>query len=476
MAYSTMRRSGLSAAAPGSDGGLARVLFPSSSTASELAPLIAVRSRLEGDPTSMSSDPGDLPRVSQGATGRPSPGAQGASRGGVQPDEAQGEGERRTSSDPDAAYDRGRYSTGSRGGGAPFGGYPFTGQRSDSGSGGWRSYLGGNARFLGLPVGLIYALGAAILAIVFVGAVCGAPTKTGTVAGQVMQLSADRSVSPLPGAQLTLRGGGNIYSATSSAVDPSAEGEAAYNYRFENVPPGSYALEVQPPAGANLQPEEGLNLEVKSGQLFPQSVMLLAQGVQKPRQLAQNELGPGEAGGYVDGNGQRHTYQQGGGFDAGDALLMYLLWRNPPGWGYGAPPVIVNSPGGSAGSSYRVADPPTQTRSGQAVTQRPTTPGQGATRPSAGSGATGSAPSRSSSQPDAVAPSTGAGSSSSGSNTGSSTSTQTKPSTSTGAGSSTTTRPSAPSQGTTRPSSSSSSPSRSSAPSRSSGSSGGGRR
>ncbi|HZO27434.1 MAG TPA: carboxypeptidase-like regulatory domain-containing protein [Chloroflexota bacterium] len=418
----------------------------------------------------MSSDPDDLPRASQGATGRTPPGAQGASRGGVQPDDAPDESGRRSSFDSDAAYDRGRSSSGA-GGGAPFGGYPFTGSQPRGGSGGWRSYLGGDAKFMGLPVGLIYALGAALIAIVFVGTVCGSPTRTGSVAGQVMQLSADRSVSALPGAQLTLRGGGNTYSTTSSAVDPNAEGEAAYNYRFENVPPGSYALEVQAPAGANLQPEDGLNLEVKSGQLFPQSVMLLEEGVQKPRQLAQNELGPGEAGGYVDDKGQRHTYQQGGGFDASDALLMYLLWRNPPGWGYGAPPVIVNSPGSS---NYRVSNPPTQTRSGQTVTQRPTTPGQGATRPSSGSGATGSAPGRTSSQPDAVAPSTGTGSSSSGSNTGSGSSTQTQPSSS-GSGS-TVTQPRAPSQGTTRPSSSSSSPSRSSAPSRSSGSSGGGRR
>jgi hypothetical protein len=425
----------------------------------------------------MTSNPGETPRVGQGATGRTPPGSQGASRGGVQPDDSPDGGERRSTFDPNAAYDRGRYASGPGGGtGAPFGGYPFRGSSSRSGSGGWWSKFG-DTKFLGLPVGLIYALGAAILLMVFVGAVCGAPTKTGSVAGQVKQLGADRSVSTLAGAQLTLRGGGQTYTTTSTDVDPNAEGEAAYNYRFENVPPGNYALEVKPPAGANLQPEDGLNLEVKSGQLYPQSVMLLAQGVQKPRQLAQNELQPGEAGGYVDGNGQRHTYTQNGGFDASDALLMYLLWRNPPGWGYGAPPVIVSSPGGSSSSSYRVYDPPTQTRSGQTVTQRPTPPGPGATRPRSGSGATGSAPSRSSGQPDAVAPSTGTGSSS-GSNTGtgSSSSTQTKPSTSSGTGSSTTTRPSAPSQGASRPSSSTSSPSRSSAPSRSSGSSGGGRR
>ena len=411
----------------------------------------------------MSSHPDGNPGGSQGSSRTNRPGAQGASRGGVQPDatpdddERQSAGERRSQYDPNAAYDRGSD------GGAPFGGYPFTGSQSRGGSGGWRSHLD-SAKFLGLPVGLIYALGAALIAIVFIGAVCGAPTKTGSVAGQVKQLNADRSVTTLAGAELTLRGGGNTYTTTSTDVDPTAEGEAAYNYRFENVPPGNYALSVKPPAGASLQPEEDLNLKVESGQLFPQSVMLLAQGIQKPRQLAQNELQPGEAGGYVDDKGQRHTYQQGSGFDASDALLMYLLWRNPPGWGYGAPPVIVSSPGSS---NYRVANPPSQTRSGQTVTQqRPSTPGQGSTRPSSGSGATGSAPSRTSGagDSDAVAPSTGSSGSSSGSNTGSNTSTQTKPSTSTG------------SQGASRPSSSSSSPSRSSAPSRSSGSSGGGRR
>ena len=422
----------------------------------------------------MSFPPDEHPGGSQGSSRIGRPGAQGASRGGVQPGGSPDDGESHSAYDPSAAYDRPRSDGGHGGPGAPFGGYPFRGQRtSDRDSGGWWSKIGGDTRFLGLPVGLIYAIGAMLIAVVFLGAVCGAPTKTGSVAGQVMQMGADRTVSALPGAQLTLRGGGNTYAATSTAVASGADGEAAYNYRFDDVPPGTYALEVKPPAGANLQPEEGLTLEVKSGQLFPQSVMLLAQGVQKPRELAQNELQPGEAGGYVDDRGQRHTYQQGGGFDASDALLMYLLWRNPPGWGYGAPPVIVNSPGSS---SYRVSSPPTQTRSGQTVTQqRPSTPGQGSVRPSSGSGATGSAPSRSSggSNPDAVAPSTGS-SGSSGSNTGSGGSTQTQPST--GAGSSTTTRPSAPSQGSTRPSSSSSSPSRSSAPSRSSGSSSGGRR
>lgn len=406
----------------------------------------------------MSSDPGETPRGSRGSTGRTPPGAQGASRGGSQPDDSADERARR-SQGPDSPFDDGGWRVGGSGGagGAPFGGYPFGGSQSRRGSGGWRSYLGGDAKFLGLPVGLIYALGAAIIGLVFIGAVCGSPTATGSVAGQVKQLSADQAVTTLAGAQLTLRGGGETYTTTSTDVDPSGEGEAAYNYRFENIPPGTYALSVAPPAGANLQPEEDLTLEVESGQLFPQSVMLLAQGIEKPRQLAQNELQPGEAGGYINGKGERVTYQQGSGFDTSDALLMYLLWRNPPGWGYGAPPVIVRSPGGS---NYRVADPPSRTRTGQAVTQqKPSTPGQGSTRPSSGSGASGSAPSRTSG--DAVAPSTGS-TGSSGSNTGSR------------AGSSVS-APSAPSQGATRPSSSSSSPSRSSAP-RAPSRSGGGRR
>jgi len=275
---------------------------------------------------------------------------------------------------------------------------------------------------------------------------------------------------------LTLNGAGQTFTTTSTDVAPNAEGDAAYNYRFENVPPGTYAMSVAPPAGAIYQPEENLSFKVESGQLYPHSVMLLAQGVQKPRQLAQDQLQPGEAGGYVNERGERVVYQQGGGFDSSDALLMYLLWRNPPGWGYGAPPVIINSPGGSTGSNYRVTDPPSRTSSGQTVTQqKPTTPGQGSTRPSSGTGATGAGPSYSSgsgtsgsgsNNPDAVAPaqSKPSTSSGSGSNSGSNTSTQTRPSTSTG------------SQGATRPSSSSSSPARSSAPSRSSGSSGGGRR
>jgi hypothetical protein len=419
----------------------------------------------------MSSDQGDNPGRQRGSTGPSQSRSQGASRGGFRPDDLESGADRPTGDDGAAADDAfsGRRPRGAPGAtGAPFGGFPFVGGRPGRET----------PKFLGLPVTLIYAIGAAILGIIFVGAVCGSPgTRTGTVAGQVKALNADRSVVTLPGAQLTLYGSGGPYTTTSTDVDPNAEGEAAYNYRFENVPAGTYSMSVAPPAGAAFQPEESLSVEVKSGQLFPQSVMLLANGIQKPRQLAQNELQPGEAGGYVNDRGERVTYQQGGGFDASDALLMYLLWRNPPGWGYGAPPIIYGGGGGSTGSSYRVSDPPTRTSSGQAVTQRPpAVPGQGSTRPSSGTGATGAAPSYSSGSrdTDATAPSQSnpSTSGSSGSSTGSST--QTKPSTSTGSSSSTTTRPDTPSQGASRPSSSTSRPSSSS--SSGSRSSSGGRR
>lgn len=366
--------------------------------------------------------------------------------------------------------------SGGRGtGDAPFGGYPFGDAQSRGQRGGSR---GKSATFLGLPVNLIYAIGAAIIGIVIIGAVCGRPaaTTTGTVAGQVKSLGADKSVNTLAGAQIVVRGSSQTYTATSTDVPANAEGEAAYNYRIENVPPGTYTMAVTPPAGSGLQPEQDITFEVESGQLFPQSVMLLADGIQKPRALAQNELQPGEAGGYVNERGERVVYQQGSGFDTTDALLLYLLWRNPGGYGYGYPPVIVNNPGGTSGSNYRVTNPPTRSSSGQTVTERKaTTPGQGSTRPSSSGGATGSAPGYSSGTGSSTG--TGSGTSSgSGSSTGSSgSSTQTKPSTSSGSGS-TVTSPRAPSQGSTRPSSSSSSPSRSSAPSRSSGSSGGGRR
>lgn len=413
----------------------------------------------------MSSDPGDF------SGRRPPRGAQGASRGGFRPDDADDVTGRGAPDDEGVSGRRGSQDP-------PFGGYPFGNDRSRGRSGGSG---GKSATFLGLPVNLIYAIGAAIIGIVILGAVCGRPTATatGTVAGQVKALGADRAVSTLSGAQIVVRGAGQTYTATSTDAPANAEGEAAYNYRIENVPPGKYTMAVTPPAGSNLQPEQDISFEVESGQLFPQSVLLLADGIQKPRALAQNELRPGEAGGYINERGERVVYQQGSGFDASDALLLYLLWRNPGGWGYGYPPVIVNSPGGSStsGYNYRVSDPPTQTRTGQTVTQqKPSTPGQGAVRPSSGSGATGSGPSYSSGPSSSGSSSgTSSGSGSSTSSSGSSTSTQTKPSTSSGSGSSVS-APNVPSQGASRPSSSSSSPSRSSAPSRSSGSSSGGRR
>jgi len=409
----------------------------------------------------MSRDSDEFPGGARDSSRSRPPGAQGASRGGFRP------------SDSDADSDQGNPGSRDPGSDAPFGGYPF-GEQQQRRRGGGGSFFSGGPRFLGLPVNLIYTLGAAFIGLIFIGAVCGRPAATGTVAGQVKGLNADQTLATLAGAQLVLRGNGQTYTTTSTSVPADAEGEAAYNYRFENVPSGTYALAVTPPAGSTYQPEENISFKVEGGQLFPQSVMLLDQGIQKPRQLAQNELQPGEAGGYVNSRGERVVYQQGGGFDSSDALLMYLLWRNPPMWGYGAPPVIY-SPGGSSNSGYRVADPPSSSRSGQTVTQqRPSTPGQGSTRPSGSTGVTGAGPSTSSgssSKPsDAVAPaqtkpSTGTGSSgSSSSSSGANTSTETRPSVS------------APSQGATRPSSSTSSPSRSSAPSRSSGSSGGGRR
>jgi hypothetical protein len=409
----------------------------------------------------MSRDSDEFPGGSQNPSRPRPPGAQGASRGGARPDDSDG------NFDANDAYrrpnDEDRVGT-------PLGGNPFGSRQS---SGGWRSFFSGGPRFLGMPVNMIYTLGAALIGLVFIGAVCGRPVATGSVAGQVKGLNADKTLTTLAGAQLVLRGSGQTYTATSTDVPADAEGEAAYNYRFETVPAGEYVMSVTPPAGSTYQSEDSIRFKVEGGQLFPQSVMLLGQGIQKPRQLAQSELRDGEAGGYVNDRGERVVYQQGGGFDASDALLMYLLWRNPPGFGYYSPPIIY-SPSGSSTSNYRVADPPSSTRSGQTVTQqKPSTAGQGATRPSGSTGVTGAGPSTSSgssssSRPsDAVAPAQSnpsSGSSSSGSNT--STQTQTRPAVS------------APSQGASRPSSSTSSrpSSSSSSSSRSSGSSGGGRR
>lgn len=426
----------------------------------------------------MNRDSDEFPSSARGPSRAGPGGAQGASRGGSRPDD----GDATSNSQQGWNQQQQGWNTGQQGWSersgqqdAPFGGYPFGNERPRKGP--W-SFFSGGPRFLGLPVNLIYSLGAMLIGIIFIGAVCARPTATGTVAGQVKGLNADRTLATLAGAQLTLRGNGQTFTTTSTDVPADAQGEAAYNYRFENVPKGTYALSVTPPSGSSYQAEENITLDVQGGQLFPQSVMLLAQGMQKPRPLNANELQPGQTG-YINERGERVIYQQGSGFDASDALLMYLLWRNPPMWGYYSPPIIISGPSTSPSSSYRVSDPPTTTRSGQTVTQqKPATQGQGATRPSGSTGVTGAGPNTSSSgssssrPSDAVAPSQSQPSTAPGSS-GSNTSTQPRTSTGTGSsssGSQTTTRPSVPSQGSSRPSSSSSSPSRSS------GSSGGGRR
>jgi hypothetical protein len=410
------------------------------------------------DPRTPSGTPPDGPS-SQGSA-RPTPpggqaGSQGASRGGRAPD-----------TEPDDRFDdrsdERTYYTPPRGGaGTRRGG---SGQRGS----GFASWLpggrGGSGTFFGIPLTIIYLIGASIIGLVFIGAVCSPRTTTGSVAGQVKALGSDRQVASLPGAQVIVRSPSNTWTTVTTDVPDDATGEAAYNYRIENLPAGNYTMAVTPPAGSDLQPEGDINFKVESGQLFPQSVLLLAQGIQKPRPLAPSEVEPGQVG-YINDRGERVVYQQGG-IDATDVLLLYLLWRQPPLYGYGAPPIIYTGSRGSTstGSNYRVEPPPTTTRSGQTVTQRPpSVPGQGSTRPSGSSGSTGAGPTYNSG-----APSTGSGSSTS---SGSSSS-----------GSSTTTRPSSPSQGATRPSSGSSS---SSSPSSSSGSrssssgsrsSGGGRR
>src|SRR5215212_707745 len=220
----------------------------------------------------MSSDPGNTNGRPPGPPRRPPTGAQGASRGGRRPEE--------TENDPD----REPASGGS--GQPPFGGYPFNqGRRPGSGWSGGGASSGpkrGGATFLGLPVGLIYAIGIAIVGLVIFGAVCGKPSATGSVAGQVKALNADRSIATVAGAQVVVRGANQTYTATTTDVPADAEGEAAYNYRIENVPPGNYTMAVTPPAGATLQPEQDISFKVESGQLFPQSVLLLAQGIQKP--------------------------------------------------------------------------------------------------------------------------------------------------------------------------------------------------
>lgn len=401
----------------------------------------------------MSYDPNANPNDAPRSTRSTPSGSQGASRGGRQPDETPDD-----SAGTRTSWDDARRSSNAS-----------QDQRARNNRGGFWSRLpgmgaGGSGTLFGVPVTLIYLIGASVIGLIFIGAVCSPTTTVGSVAGQVKALSTDRQVSTLAGAQVILRGSKETYTTVSADVAADATGDAAYNYRFENVPPGTYTMAVTPPAGSNLQPESDITLKVESGQMFPQSVMLLAEGLQKPRPLAPSEVEPRQVG-YLNERGERVTYQQGSGFDTTDALLLYLLWRNPPTYGYGAPPIIVNSPGSTntSGYNYRADPPPTTTRTGQTVTQRPpSVPGQGSTRPSSSSSSTGPGPSTSS-----------------GSNTSSSSSsssTTTKPSTSSSSNDAATNRSSSPSQGASRPSSSSSSSSPSRSSSSGSRSSGGGRR
>jgi hypothetical protein len=281
----------------------------------------------------------------------------------------------------------------------------------------------------------------------------------GSVSGQIKALSADGVVKNIAGAQVILRGARDTQTTVSTAGEESGDqADASSNYSFDKVPAGTYTMAVTPPAGSGLQPEDDITLEVKADEGFPQSVMLLAEGIAKPRPLAPSELNPGEAG-YVKPNGERVVYQQGGGFDMTDALLMYMIMRNPPSFGYGAPPVIVGSPPGSANPGYRVDPPRSTTSTGQRVTERkPSVAGQGSTRPGAAPAA-GPGPSVNGSNPSgSSATKPGAPSSNGSSPNGS---VDSKPS-------------NAPSQGISRPSSA---PPRVSAPSRPSfGRSGGGRK
>jgi hypothetical protein len=242
---------------------------------------------------------------------------------------------------------------------------------------------------------------------------CGRPSGPGAVSGQIKFLSADNTVRNLPGAQVILRGAQDTYTAVST----NGEGDnpdASYNYRVDSVPPGRYVMAVTPPAGAGLQPESELNLEVQPNETYAQSVLLLPEGVAKPRPLGPNEVGNGQVG--YSQNGQQRTYSSGG-LDLTDVMLMYLLFRNPIGYGYGVPPVIVSNPGSSnpSGSRYRVDAPPAQTSRGEPITQAPKgVPGQGSTRPgsapatgSNSSSPSGSSSSSGSSRPSASSPSQG---------------------------------------------------------------------
>ena len=230
----------------------------------------------------------------------------------------------------------------------------------------------------------------------------------GSVAGQVIRQTADGGVENVAGAQIVLRRGQDVRTTVSDQGE-SADGQAdgSPNYRFENVPPGTYTMSVTAPPGSGLQPWDDLQLAVESEELFLQNVPLLAEGVAKPRPLAPSELEAGQSG-YVNGRGDRVVHS--GGPDLTDFLLLYLLMRNPPGFGYGVPPVIVSAPPTTTGGPrYRVEDPPTTTRTGQRVTTRPASvPGQGSTRPGSapvgGAGPTTRPPSSNGSSPDGSSP------------------------------------------------------------------------
>ncbi|MBA2451048.1 MAG: hypothetical protein H0V51_23800 [Chloroflexi bacterium] len=226
---------------------------------------------------------------------------------------------------------------------------------------------------------------------------CSQPAGPGSVSGQIKAASPDGAeVRNIAGAQVVLRGARDSFTTVSNDGEASGDdADGSYNYRFERVPPGTYTVAVTPPAGSGLQPENDIpTLDVKADELFPQSVLLLPEGTTKPRVLDASELNPGEVG-YVNGRNERVVYQ-GGGIDTSDLLLMYLLFRQPPMFGYGAPPVLAGGRRGSTpgAAPYRVDEPPRTTRTGQTVTQRPATvPGQGATRPG-GAPASGPGPVR----------------------------------------------------------------------------------
>ena len=243
------------------------------------------------------------------------------------------------------------------------------------------------------------------------------PSGPGSVAGQIKAATAEGEVRNLAGAQVILRGAQDTHTTVTTDGEGSGDqAEASYNYRFDRVPAGRYTMAVTPPPGSGVQPESDITLNVQAEELYPQSVLLLPEGVAKPRPLTPGELNSDQVG-YVNERGERVVHDRGGGVDMTDMLLMYLLLRNPPGFGYGAPPVLIGGPrGGTFGSPpYRVEPPPRTGGNGQTITQRPpSVPGQGATRPggapASGPGPTYRPPSGDGSSPGGVSPPSGNGS------------------------------------------------------------------